>query len=153
MQRSGVPGMATHHFLGDCDNFGRPFHWISVAHPVTPGVQVHHRLDIEHGNVGISGEAAVHLPHRVSVGLIIRLAAFRVAAITLFKGGNKRALARGGFLPERGCLAHQLEAGISSFGSIGALIFGPSTSAWPQYAIASEGSSLAASRNARPASA
>ena len=41
----------------------------------------------------------------------------------------------------------------SSAGSIGALMFGPSTSAWPQYAIAHAGSRRAASANARPASA
>src|SRR6476659_8868528 len=40
----------------------------------------------------------------------------------------------------------------SSSGAIAALIFGPSTRAWPQYAIAHEGSSRAASANARPAS-
>ena len=34
----------------------------------------------------------MHLAHRVSVGLIVRLAAFRVAAITLFKGRYERAL-------------------------------------------------------------
>ena len=75
MQRRGVLGMACITSSVSATISAVPLHWISVAHPVTPGIQVHHRLDIEHRNVGISREAAMHFPHRVCVGLIVRLAA------------------------------------------------------------------------------
>ncbi len=71
VQRGRVGRIAAQHVLGERDDVGRAGVRTSVRHPVVPRPQVHHRLDVEHRDVEVAREAAVHRAHGLGVGAIV----------------------------------------------------------------------------------
>ena len=108
MQRAGVLGVAAQHVLGERDDLGRALVRPAVGHPVAPRPQVHHRLDVEHGDVEVGGELLVHGAHRVGVSLVVGRAVVGAARVALGQRVDERALTRRGPALERLRLLNQL---------------------------------------------
>ena len=133
VQRARMLRMAPHHVLGEGDDLGGAGVRLAVAHPVAPGPQVHHRLDVEHRDVGVVGELRVHGPHGVRVGLVVGVAVFGLARVALRRAPRSApARAAAAEAASDSAFFTSSSACGSSFGSIIALMLGPSTSAWPQ---------------------
>ena len=80
----------------------------TVGHPIAPGPQVHHRLDVEHGDVEVGGELLVHGAHRLGVGGVVGRAVVGTARVALGQGVDERALTRRRLALERLRLLNQL---------------------------------------------
>ena len=101
MHRSGMLRIALHDRLGKRHDFRGSLKRISIPHPVTPGVEIHHRLDIEHRDIEVVRKACMHFPHGIRVGFVVCLALPGFTGIALFQRTDKRTL------PWRGLVGHQ----------------------------------------------
>ena len=99
VQRAGVLRVLAHDPLGERDDLRGALVRSPVGHPVAPGAQVHHRLDVEHRDVGVVGKALVHLAHGLGVRAIVGRAVLGRAGVARREGVDQRPLARRGGAP------------------------------------------------------
>jgi hypothetical protein len=93
VQRTGMLRVAAYDVLGEGDDGGRARVRLAVAHPVAPRAQVHHRLDVEGGDVEVVGELRVHGLHGVGIRLVVGVAALGLARVPMVERLDERTLA------------------------------------------------------------
>jgi hypothetical protein len=110
VQRTGMIRMALDCSLqcgaGLCDAGLR----LAVFCPVIPGARVHDGVSVEHGNIGIVGEAAVHSAHFGCIRLVERFAIRRLGAEARRQSINERLFPVVGFTALRHCLSDRVVA-------------------------------------------
>ncbi len=94
VQRAGVLRVLRDHLFGERDDLARALVRLAVGHPVAPGPQVHHRLDVEHRDVEVVRELLMHAAHRLGVGGVVGGAVVGAARVALREGVDERLLAR-----------------------------------------------------------
>ena len=83
MQCARMIGIARDDSFGEGHNLRGPFVRHAIAGPVTPRPQIHHRFDVEHGDIIVVGKFQMHLAHRIRICAIASFAIFSVAGVAL----------------------------------------------------------------------
>ena len=105
----GCFGYLADHPFRERDDLRRALVRSPVGHPVPPGTQIHHRLDVQHRDVGVVRKALVHLAHRLGVRTIVGRAVIGGAGIARCECVDQGLLARRGGALQRLGLLHELE--------------------------------------------